>query len=459
MNENSPYKIPEAKDCFGYERFGSTEIRMDNMDSFLEQVEGFRIDKVWSCYAPLCNKFTTADGKPSDFERQNPDPEIFFFVKDNVVYSVESEGFRFIYDYIKAKGLGFLGPKARNLLQRISEKYKGESLALLYYDAIRDGFNDFEEFNESYLFYDEFKPASKYREDRYISRELCFKKMADWEIAHPNGFKNGPDYYNAKSWGIRNSCEYEDFKILHEKMEKYGFDSPFKFHVFHIINRLRGGQSIKLRDMAEKLRDESEYYNRGWYEMERDKITVDLLKDLLSSEKKFKDLGFLANDGQNYTYSLYRSNTIYVDGSNVAWDNGDKNKRDVPQAINIKLMIAKLKDLGFKNVTVICDNNLYWLVPDKEVYTEMSRNGVLYAVKKGTVADEWILRFKDGKDKFIVTCDKYRKYLNEYPDASDHTIGFQIFGDEVLFDKKIDDVLDGVLPESELPELCAQRHL
>ena len=315
MTDDAAYKIPEVKECMGYETLGSIEIRLSDLDSFIEYAKEFKIDTIWSCYAPICNKFKTADGKLPDFEHEEPHPNIFFFTVNNVIYSVESEGYELLYDYINAKEMGFLDYRSHILLRYISQKYRVESVASLYYDAVRYGYKDFEEFDNSYRFYDEFESASRYRVEIYLSREQGFKKYADWEKAKSKGFSNGAEYYEAVSLSIKNFCEYYDYKILFEKRFDYGFETPFEFHTFHIISRLRGGQSIKLKEMGRKLRHESDKYSREWYERERSEITVDLIGNILSNNSKFGKVGKLISVSEDVVFSLYRNDTIYVDGS------------------------------------------------------------------------------------------------------------------------------------------------
>ena len=190
MTNNGAYKIPKVTECQGYESLGSTEIRLDGLDSFLENAKDSKIDKIWSCYAPLCNKFKTADGKFPDFERMDYFAEIFFFVVNKVIYSVESDGYRSLYDYINAKEMGFLDPRVYSLMNEVSKKYKVKSVASLYYTAVNDGFKNLVDFADSFNFYDDYKSFSTYQKEHYLSAKLGFKKKYDWEIAESKGFKN-----------------------------------------------------------------------------------------------------------------------------------------------------------------------------------------------------------------------------------------------------------------------------
>lgn len=456
MTNNEAYKIPEVIECVGYESLGSTEIRLDGLDSFIENAKDYKIDKIWSCYAPLCNKFKTVDGKFPDFERMNPYAEIFFFVVNNVIYSVESLGYRSLYDYINAKNMGFLDPSVYSLMAEVTKKYKVESVASLYYKAVKDGFKNLEDFADSFNFYDDYESFSTYQEEHYLSAELGFKKKYDSKIAESKGFKNGMEYYDAIALDIDNACKYHDYRLLSEVKSKYGFQTAFEFHIFHIINRLRGGQTIKLRDMVAKLRYEASHYNKEWYGQNWHEITEDLVERILNGNSKFSKIGKLTKNSGFFEYSIFRNNTIYVDGSNVAWNDGNRKNGDLPYANNVRIVIKELKKIGFKEILVLCDNNFYNEIPDKEIYQDLSRERCLYLVQKGNVADDWLLRFGENKDCFIVTNDKYRDYWEKYSDVRKHLIKFKVLGDEARFDKKIYKVVDGILSKDELPSLCYQ---
>lgn len=456
MNDGANYVLPEVRKCMGYEKLGSVEIRLLDLDSFISSVMEFKPDTIWSCYGPMCNKFKTADGKPQDFEQQKPNPNVFFFVKGNEIYSAESEGFELLADYVNAKKIGFLETEAYMLFDYISEKYKDLSIAYLYYDALENGYTDFDEYNMSYRFYDDFVPVSTFRDEQDILKKHGFKKKRDWEIAKQRGFEEGKDYYDARSEGIESYCEYKDFKILYNKGIEYGIAPPYKFHIFHIINRLRGGERIGIEDMKAKLRNESYYYKKDWYEWNWDDVTTEQLSLMLSSEKLFNTMGKLTTNSGNLEYSLYRNDTIFVDGSNVAWNNIPEEIREFPYARNIEVVVKELKKIGFKMVLVLCDNNLYDIVADKDKFSELIKTGIVQFVTRGTTADEWLLRFKEDKDRFIVSNDKYKQYKEKYPDIGNHRIGFQVSGDEAKFDDKIKGAVDGIPPKHKLPRLCHQ---
>ncbi len=465
LKSNSDQSIPETKECYGYETLAPVEIRLLDLDSFLELINEYKIGTVWSCYGPDCNKFKHENGTLPIFDNQGPSPLVFFFVKDNIIFSAESKGFKKLKDYVSAKKGGFIDYRAFDLIEQISKRWDIHSVASLYYSSIRHEYKNFYDFYRSFHFYNYFQDYSTYLEEGAPAIEQGFKKYNDYVDAKERGFQSAADYYGAMSLHIRDECEYHDFKVLDGQMYDYGFDSPFEFHIFHNLNKLRGGQIIKLKDLKNKLQHESETYSREWYDKNLNEITVELLKNVLSNHKKFKELGkIISIEEQHATgiyrsyeaYSLYRNNLIYVDGSNVAWNHRSRRRGDAPFAKNIKVVVKELEKLGFREISVLCDNNLFDDVVDKDVYKRLSSSQKIYVVEKGKVADEWLLRFNKGKDCYIISGDKYRQYLNIYPELEKHIIDFQVIGDEAKFDEKIKEILDGIIPDDNFPALCHQ---
>ncbi len=455
MTDSAAYKIPEVEECLGYEKLGSTEIRLETLDAFIECAENYKIEKIWSCYAPLCNKFKYADGTSLGFERIKPFPLIFFFAVNNVIYSAESQGYNLLHDYMAAKEMGFTGPESHILLDEVLKKYRDMTVASLYYEAVKYGFRNFEEFDKSFRFYDEFKPASIYRKEIYISSERGFEKKKDWDIAKTKGFENGSDYYDAIELGIENECEYHDYKILSNERSKYGFQEPFEFHIFHIINRHMGERTIPIKEIFLTWKMESFYYGEEWYSIKNEEKTEDRLKMILSTNQKFLYLGKIENEQKEFV--LYRYDTIYVDGSNVAWNNQNKKKGGKPHSENIRIVVDSLREKGFRNVVAICDSNLERDIDDPEIYKELVNNKILTRVRKRTTADYWILKFRKDRDIFIVTNDFYREFRDSYKDLESHLIKFHVNGKEAVFDDNIESITDKPKKENMLPKLCMQK--
>ena len=106
-----------------------------------------------------------------------------------------------------------------------------------------------------------------------------------------------------------------------------------------------------------------------------------------------------------------QKSVIVVDGSNVAWNVGSKEKGDIPYAKNIEIMIRDLKQkYGFKDVVVFVDANLKYLVPDKDIYNNLESNKKIIPVPARTMADYYIIEYALRYNTYIVTGDKYRDW-------------------------------------------------
>ena len=466
-NGNPEIDTPETKDCLGYENLGACDIRLQGLKEFLDSVRKNKVGIIWSCNSLYCDKCKGAAKELSNHDSDNLHSRIFFFVCDNVIYSVESEGFKSLKDYVEAGDRGFLGNMAFDLLECISKKFDLHSVASIYYAAINNGYSSFNEFNKSYKFYGKFMLYDTYKKEAVKAIELGFDTYDDYYDAKNYNFPTSDEYYKAKELKIHDHCEYQDYLTLNGKMRYYGFNSCFEFHIFHILSRLRGGQTLKVEALKDKLRCESDTYSREWYDKSTSEISETLIEDILSNRRKFKELGKLISIegqvtpgpiGSHKIYSLYRNNTIYVDGSNVAWNNGSGEHGDKPYAKNIEIVVNALKKLDFKEISVLCDNNLYDIIEDKEIYSQLSESHIISAVKRGNTADEWLLRFREGKDCYIISNDKFREYLVEYPELNGYIINFHVTGGEAKFTEKINEVLDGIVPDYGLPRLSHESN-
>ncbi|MCD6399074.1 MAG: hypothetical protein J7L08_04090, partial [Candidatus Aenigmarchaeota archaeon] len=127
---------------------------------------------------------------------------------------------------------------------------------------------------------------------------------------------------------------------------------------------------------------------------------------------------------------------IVVDGSNVAWNHGSRERGDKPLVKNIEIMVNSLQKKGFKRVVVYCDANLRYEVPDKSKYEELIQKDILRSVPSKTIADYFIIDFAQRYDLFIVTGDKYsdwKEKAEKYGWYGDIKIkNFDIYNNEAI---------------------------
>lgn len=122
--------------------------------------------------------------------------------------------------------------------------------------------------------------------------------------------------------------------------------------------------------------------------------------------------------GRDRTERAAWANHILIDGSNVMhW------KDNTPQIATLREVIAHLRGLGFAP-GVIFDANAGYLLTGKyrhdramAKYLGLAEDWVM-VVPKGTIADCYLLTVARDIDAPIVTNDRYRDWVGEYPEIA-----------------------------------------
>ncbi len=119
--------------------------------------------------------------------------------------------------------------------------------------------------------------------------------------------------------------------------------------------------------------------------------------------------------------------TAIIDGSNVA--------HSAPQAKArldyIQHLRTKLEDEGYEPI-VIVDAALRHQIDDAPAFEALENDGRIRQAPAGTDADWFILSFASELDAVIVSNDRFREYLDEFPDLPDRQIRFMIVENEVV---------------------------
>ena len=122
---------------------------------------------------------------------------------------------------------------------------------------------------------------------------------------------------------------------------------------------------------------------------------------------------------------------VLVDGSNVA----HSTEGEKAQLVNILAVRDKLTEEGFEPVVVV-DAALRHQIDDRAGYEQLVEQGVVRQAPAGTDADYFILTFARELDARIVSNDRFRDRLSDFPDASDRLIRFMIVGREVVLERR-----------------------
>lgn len=125
------------------------------------------------------------------------------------------------------------------------------------------------------------------------------------------------------------------------------------------------------------------------------------------------------------------SNVALVDGSNVAhFTEGEK-----PQLANLQAVRAKLIEEGFEPV-IIADAALRHQIDDPRRFEEMIESGDVKQAPAGTDADYFILCFARELNASVVSNDRFKDRLEQFPEARERVIRFMIVNDEVVFEHR-----------------------
>jgi hypothetical protein len=122
---------------------------------------------------------------------------------------------------------------------------------------------------------------------------------------------------------------------------------------------------------------------------------------------------------------------VLVDGSNVA----HSTEGAKPMVGNLLAVRDKLKEEGLDPI-IMADAALRHQIDDPKVYEDMIESGSVRQAPAGTDADYFILTFARELDADIVSNDRFRDRIKQFPEARDRVIRFMIVNDEVVLERR-----------------------
>ena len=122
---------------------------------------------------------------------------------------------------------------------------------------------------------------------------------------------------------------------------------------------------------------------------------------------------------------------VLVDGSNVA----HSSEGEQPELANIVAVCDKLREEGYEPVVVV-DAALRHQIDDANHYEQLIDAGEVRQAPAGTDADYFILAFARELNASIVSNDRFRDRLEEFPEARDRVIRYMIVQDEVVLERR-----------------------
>ncbi|HEX4682979.1 MAG TPA: hypothetical protein VH277_09735 [Gemmatimonadaceae bacterium] len=125
------------------------------------------------------------------------------------------------------------------------------------------------------------------------------------------------------------------------------------------------------------------------------------------------------------------SNIVLVDGSNVA----HSTEGETAQVANLIAIQNKLKEEGFEPI-IVADAALRHQIDDTVKYEQLIDQGVVRQAPAGTDADYFILSFARELNAGIVSNDRFRDRIKQFPEARERVIRYMIVNDEVVLERR-----------------------
>jgi hypothetical protein len=124
------------------------------------------------------------------------------------------------------------------------------------------------------------------------------------------------------------------------------------------------------------------------------------------------------------------SNVAIVDGSNVA-----HSTEGPPLVANLVAILAKLRGEGLEPI-IVADAALRHQIDDPSAYERLIDDGHARQAPAGTDADYFILSFARELNAYIVSNDRFRDRIKQFPEARDRVIRYMILQHEVVLERR-----------------------
>ena len=125
---------------------------------------------------------------------------------------------------------------------------------------------------------------------------------------------------------------------------------------------------------------------------------------------------------------------VVIDGANVAYE--ERSAGGKPKLSNLLRVRSELEGRGLEAV-IIVDASLKYDIDDQSQLETLIQSQQVRQVPAGTDADYFIIQLADQLGARVVTNDRYRDYLEQYPWVSDRRLPYMIVkGEVVLYEEE-----------------------
>jgi hypothetical protein len=125
---------------------------------------------------------------------------------------------------------------------------------------------------------------------------------------------------------------------------------------------------------------------------------------------------------------------VVIDGANVAYE--ERSAGGQPKLSNLLKVRSELEERGFEAV-ILVDASLKYDIDDQSQLETLIQSQQVRQVPAGTDADYFIIQLSDQFNARVVTNDRYKDYLEQYPWINDRRLPYMIVkGEVVLYDEE-----------------------
>jgi hypothetical protein len=122
---------------------------------------------------------------------------------------------------------------------------------------------------------------------------------------------------------------------------------------------------------------------------------------------------------------------VLVDGSNVA----HSTEGEAPRVANLLAVRDKLREEGDDPI-IVADAALRHQIDDAKAYEQLIDGGLVRQAPAGTDADYFLLSFARELDASIVSNDRFRDRIKQFPEVKERLIRYMIVRDEVVLERR-----------------------
>jgi Zc3h12a-like Ribonuclease NYN domain len=124
---------------------------------------------------------------------------------------------------------------------------------------------------------------------------------------------------------------------------------------------------------------------------------------------------------------------VIIDGANVAYE--ERSAGGKPKLSNLLKVRRELEERGLEAV-ILVDASLKYDIDDQSQLETLIRSQQVRQVPAGTDADYFIIQLADQFNARVVTNDRYKDYLEQFPWITDRRLPYMIVkGEVVLYDE------------------------